>query len=573
MTVGGDVTVANSGLASGRAFDAVVANGGSTVRYAATAANDTRGIEITPAANAQTYVAWAHLADRNDQYGAVHLRLTGYPAAANPLGLVRATAADGTTLAGVNIDNNGRIATVRTGGTVQATGTVAVVPLNTWVRVEWHMALGLAAGTVEARVFLSAEGTTPDEVLSAAGTADTSGVPAWYRTGMCTSRATPPAAFQLDTLAWGMADWPGPAPTADPVTPLRCPTGVVFHGVAALDVPAFETAAARGVAVEHSFQNWAASAATGFPTTAAVAAHNAGRTPMVTWEPWNSSGGVTQPTYTLASIINGNHDGYLDLWATGAKSFAHPLFVRFAHEMNGDWVPWSEQTNGNQPGQYAAAWRHVVDRLRGQGVTNVTWVWCPNKPYVGSTPLDGLYPGGGWVDWLGVDAYNFGSDQPATGWRSVATVFDDALAQVHAIDSAKPVMIAETGSSENGGDKAAWIGDLFARLKSTYTYVRGLCWFNYDKTGVTADWRIQTSTAATNAYKAGVDDPRYAPRRRPAFAATTSTSGGGGGGGGGGGEAATLANTFEGGTVGGDVTVENSGGTSGTAFTAVVVEP
>ena len=29
--------------------------------------------------------------------------------------------------------------------------------------------------------------------------------------------------------------------------------------------------------------------------------------------------------------------------------------------MNGWWWPWSEQLNGNNPGEFVAAWRHVHD--------------------------------------------------------------------------------------------------------------------------------------------------------------------------------------------------------------------
>ena len=46
--------------------------------------------------------------------------------------------------------------------------------------------------------------------------------------------------------------------------------------------------------------------------------------------------------------------------------------------MNGNWFPWCEGVNGNQPGEYVAAWRHVHDIFTAVGATNATWVWCPN---------------------------------------------------------------------------------------------------------------------------------------------------------------------------------------------------
>ncbi len=49
--------------------------------------------------------------------------------------------------------------------------------------------------------------------------------------------------------------------------------------------------------------------------------------------------------------------------------------------------------NGNQAGDYVAAWQHVHDGVAATGATNVQWVWSPNVPYWGSTGLAGLYPG------------------------------------------------------------------------------------------------------------------------------------------------------------------------------------
>jgi len=103
-----------------------------------------------------------------------------------------------------------------------------------------------------------------------------------------------------------------------------------------------------------------------------------GATPLLTWEPWNSAAGVNQPTYRLSAIANGTHDALVRRWATQIKAWGKPLMLRFAHEMNGNWYPWSEGVNGNAAGQYVPAYRRVVTLFRSVGVTNVTWVWSPN---------------------------------------------------------------------------------------------------------------------------------------------------------------------------------------------------
>ena len=240
-----------------------------------------------------------------------------------------------------------------------------------------------------------------------------------------------------------------------------------------------------------------------FPTDFADLVAGRGATPLLTWEPWNYGAGVNQPTYRLSAIANGTHDALVRRWATQIKAWGKPLMLRFAHEMNGNWYPWSEGVNGNAAGQYVPAYRRVVSLFRSVGVTNVTWVWSPNVAYPGSVPISRLFPGDAYVDWTGLDGYNGGTTE-ASGWQSFEQVFGPSITQVRAL-SAKPLMLAEIGSAEQGGDKAAWITDFFARL-AVRPEVRGFLWFNHDKE---ADWRVQSSDASRIAYVAGISASRY----------------------------------------------------------------
>ena len=93
--------------------------------------------------------------------------------------------------------------------------------------------------------------------------------------------------------------------------------------------------------------------------------------------------------------------------------------------MNGNWFPWAEHANGNQPGDYVAAWRHVHDIFTQVGATNATWVWCPYvelAPELG--PLARYYPGDDYVDWTSLDGFNWGKNrvnpQP---WTSFDKIF------------------------------------------------------------------------------------------------------------------------------------------------------
>jgi len=305
----------------------------------------------------------------------------------------------------------------------------------------------------------------------------------------------------------------------DRFSPLTVKPGLKWHGMAteaAAGQPGEEDNIFHAVPVANNFESWESRYTLGFNNNRWQGFHDQGQVNMITWEPWDPTGGVTQPTYTLDSITAGNHDTFITDWAKGAKTFAHPLFLRFAHEANGNWYPWCSGVNGNTSQDYIDAWQHVWTIFRNVGAFNVTWVWCPNIPFGGSIPMADIYPGNSYVDWLGIDGYNSGTDHGAS-WTSVATTFDAGFTELLAVNNTKPVMIAETGCSENGGDKAAWIADLFSRLQSTYTYVKGLCYFNIDKSATRSDWRLQTSSAATAAYADGVAAAVYGTRRWSTF--------------------------------------------------------
>lgn len=230
------------------------------------------------------------------------------------------------------------------------------------------------------------------------------------------------------------------------------------------------------------------------------AARNRGATTLVTWEPWAWGSGTEQPAYALDRVAAGDFDQYLQQWGAALASWGHPVMLRFGHEMNGDWYPWAEGVNGNGPGDYAAAWRHVHDVVTGTGATNITWVWNPNVPYWGSTPLDGLYPGPGYVDAVALDGYNWGTSAAWSSWIAPAELFGPGLAELRRIAPGKQVLIAETSSAEQGGSKADWNTALI-RYLAAQADVTAVVWFNFNKE---TDWRINSSTSSSAALAAAL---------------------------------------------------------------------
>jgi hypothetical protein len=175
------------------------------------------------------------------------------------------------------------------------------------------------------------------------------------------------------------------------------------------------------------------------------------------------------------------------------------VLLRFAQEMNGDWYPWGKGINGNQPGQFVQAWRHVHDVFASVHATNVLWVWSPVARY--GVSLDtSEYPGDAYVNIIGLSGFNGGSALPWTGWRTFASLFDSSLLTVHQLAPDKPVQISEVSSAAAGGSRAAWIADMFSDLRQQPN-IRSVVWFDVDKqTG----WSISRHSRAAAAFASGL---------------------------------------------------------------------
>jgi len=263
------------------------------------------------------------------------------------------------------------------------------------------------------------------------------------------------------------------------------------------EVDRFEQDARRHADVVMWFADWAHSKTFDPHQAQAIAAR--GSVPEISWEPWDSSKklGAPQPRYRLARIIDGDYDAYIRSWAKAIAVYGKPIRLRFAHEMNGRWYPWSERTNGNHRGEYTRAWRHVHAIFDAAGAKNVTWVW---SPVAGDVPAD-EYPGSDVVDVIGVSGFNGGTQLFRGSWRSFGQAFVPTLEAVHALDPSKPVELSEVASTEAGGSKAAWIRDMFAEVRAR-PWIRTLVWFNLRKE---TDWRIESSAAAQRAFAEGVN--------------------------------------------------------------------
>jgi hypothetical protein len=241
----------------------------------------------------------------------------------------------------------------------------------------------------------------------------------------------------------------------------------------------------------------------GFPTELARGFGARGVTPFIWWQPVQPGVDRSDPctlpvaTSTYADyrkIAKGKHDKYIRDWAKAAKAYGKPVIVRFAHEMNGTWFPWSIcDKNGNTPKAFVKAWRHIVGEFRSVGARNVKFLWSPyNTDRGGFAPF---YPGNAYVDYVGVTSLNWGNER----WRPLSGLLERPMKLLSNVSKSsgsrkgKPVILSEVGSNHLGGDKASWITDGYAHAYKKYPTIRAMVYFDVNTAALTVgqpDWRL-----------------------------------------------------------------------------------
>ncbi len=247
-----------------------------------------------------------------------------------------------------------------------------------------------------------------------------------------------------------------------------------------------------------------------FPWTPLENVRQHGAIPVLSWSSQSIPSTTSEPDYQLSDVISGRYDTYIRAFAEKAKSWGHPFFLRFDWEMNGNWFPWSEGVNGNKSGEYVAAWRHVHDIFASVGATNVSWVWCPNVEWNGTlSNIASNYPGDEYVDWTGLDGYNWGTNPARDGkWETFRQLYRSTYRYItETVAPAKPMMIGEVASSEYGGSKATWIREMLSQIPTEYPKIRALLWFERYDSGM--DWPLETSRSAETAFAEGMRNSLY----------------------------------------------------------------
>jgi hypothetical protein len=257
------------------------------------------------------------------------------------------------------------------------------------------------------------------------------------------------------------------------------------------EVKQLEAALGRRLDLVHTYHKWDEK----FPRQLERWSVAGGRIPVVSWE-----------GTSLDRVLNGSQDRLIRVRARAVKRLKRAIFIRWGWEMNGTWNPWSGAANGRNPGRYVAAWRRIHGIFREERATNAVWVWCPNGESVPGEPWNhwrNYYPGDRYVDWVGIDMFNWGSRRSWSSWRSFASLFAPVYSDYA---RRKPIMIAETGSVEAGGSKARWIDDARRSIKRAFPSIGAFVWFHAN---FVEDWRVDSSADAFAAFRGMAKDPYF----------------------------------------------------------------
>jgi mannan endo-1,4-beta-mannosidase len=224
---------------------------------------------------------------------------------------------------------------------------------------------------------------------------------------------------------------------------------------------------------------------------------------LVSWEPWTpvpaalglDAQAQAQPGYRNVDIARGAQDRYIVRFARSLARYPGTVWLRYAHEMNGYWYPWSYDARG-----YRRAWRRIVRLFDVAGADNVRFVWSVNpnlyegeQKWLRNARL--YWPGSRYVDAVGSTMINFGGDKHYEVAR-----FAPRLRKLHR-EFGKPVVLAETNTEYDG--RVVWLRDLRRMLRGM-PWIPAVFWSQLPsrgkahRTGHTGivDWDVQRDPPA-----------------------------------------------------------------------------
>ncbi|HEU4350045.1 MAG TPA: DNRLRE domain-containing protein [Actinoplanes sp.] len=257
---------------------------------------------------------------------------------------------------------------------------------------------------------------------------------------------------------------PAPADTAAP--PAGCVTdamlvpscGVLWGGAAGgfTDAPRdqalidWEKTSGRTATIFHTYHKGDEP----FPTKAEIAMTRDAAKPRVLLLNWKIAYGSS-----WAKVAKGEQDKRIDAFAARVKAtYPEKFFLVLNHEPENDVI--AKAGSGWEAKDFAAMYRHTIERLRAKGVTNAINVmaYMGNEKWMSQSWWKDLYPGDDVVDWIGLDSY-VSAEQGYYHYGLFADLLDrkgttGPAFYAWAVTKRKPLMIAEWGAYHRIGKTA-----------------------------------------------------------------------------------------------------------------------
>lgn len=293
---------------------------------------------------------------------------------------------------------------------------------------------------------------------------------------------------------------------------------------------------------DDTFYQGAASSVASF----CAACYGLGAVPYLTLQPARAN---------AAALLTPSDVSWMEQFASDIGALKRPVFIRFAHEMNGDWYPWGWRHVS--PVVYIAGFREVAAIFR-ERAPKAAMVWAPSQDWGDNCDhtYSNWYPGDSCVDWVGLTSYQwpFGGLSANQFYYSITSGEqpEPDFYQTFAVGHDKPMMIAETscGDDDSGyhettaqaaaygtdagqGPQNWWIPQVYGlsgpfSVAHSFPRIHAITWFDCNVDG--ADFRLGGSDPSRNstgssAYSRYVADPFWLSDALPPVTVASGTLG------------------------------------------------
>jgi hypothetical protein len=273
------------------------------------------------------------------------------------------------------------------------------------------------------------------------------------------------------------------------------------------------------------------------PNSADLPLIQGGRTLLASWQPRIYS---SDTNYSWTQIADGSLDSSVIIpQAQRIKALGSTkIFLAFDSEM--DDLSTHPVASYGTPADYVAAYQHIYNVFKAQGVSNVIWVWTPTGYSGNYSTLSQYYPGDAYVNWVGYDPYNFYQcNSNETTWRSPTTLFSGFYNWVSdgglgTGAETKPMILDEYGSHDDAADPIAGDSDWYAQIPAALQALPRLkALSEFDSVGICTSQLLtaadiagfaQAGLSSTVVGNGGASTPPVSPTPTPTPSPTPDTT-------------------------------------------------